>query len=84
MATTTIRVSERTHEALRALADSTGEPMARLVERAVERLRTEEFFAELNNAYDRLRADPASWAAETAEREAWETTLADGLERDDA
>ena len=83
MATTTIRVSERTHEALRALADSTGEPMARVVERAVERLRTEEFFAELNNAYDRLRTDPAAWAAETAERTAWEATLADGLEGDD-
>lgn len=80
MGTTTIRVSERTHEVLRALATSTGEPMARLVERAVERLRAEEFFAALDAAYGALRADPAAWAEETAERVAWEATLGDGLE----
>ncbi len=82
LATTTIRVSERTHEALRALAVATGEPMARLVERAIERLRVEEFFAQLNSAYEALRADPASWAEVETERVAWEATLADGLEED--
>ena len=82
MATTTIRVSERTHEALRALPASTGEPMARLVERAVEHLRAEEFFAELDHAYDLLRADASAWAEEAAERKEWEATLADGLGAD--
>ena len=82
MATTTIRVSERTHEALRALAASTGEPIARLVERAVEHLRAEEFFLELDHAYDRLHADASALAEEAAEREEWEETLADGLEVD--
>lgn len=80
MGTTTIRVSERTHEALRALAAASGEPMARLVERAVERLQAEEFFTALDAAYATLRADPAAWAEEEAEREAWEATLGDGLE----
>jgi predicted transcriptional regulator len=80
MATTTIRVSEETREALRALAASTGEPMARLIERAVAHLRAEEFFAELDHAYDRLHADADASAAEAAERKEWETTLADGLD----
>jgi predicted DNA-binding protein len=83
MATTTIRVSERTHEALRALSEATGESMARLLERAVERLRAEEFFAAVDAAYDRLRADPVARAEEDAERAAWEATLVDGLEEDD-
>lgn len=82
MATTTIRVSERTHELLRALATTTGEPMARLVERAVERLRADEFFAAVDAAYGALRADPGAWAEETGERAAWEATLGDGLEDD--
>ena len=83
MATTTIRVSEETHEALRALAASTGEPMGRLIERAVEHLRTEEFFAELDHAYERLHADAGASAEEAAERKEWEATLADGLDGDD-
>ncbi len=82
MATTTIRVNEETRDALRALAASTGEPMARLVERAVEHLRAEEFFAELDHAYDRLRADASASAEEAAERKEWEATLVDGLDLD--
>ena len=83
MATTTIRVSQETHEALRQLAAATGEPMARLIERVVEHLRAEKFFAELDHAYDRLHADASALAEEAAERKQWDATLADGLEVDD-
>jgi hypothetical protein len=57
--------------------------MARLVERAVEHLRAEEFFAELDRAYEKLRADADASAEEAAERKEWEATLADGLDVDD-
>lgn len=56
--------------------------MAQLVERAVEQLRVERFFAEVDDAYDRLQAHPDDWAAEIAERRAWEATLGDGLEQE--
>lgn len=82
MATTTIRVTERTHDLLRALAAASGEPMARVVERALERLRADEFFAAVDAAYGELRAEPGAWAEETEERRAWEATLGDGLEAD--
>jgi predicted transcriptional regulator len=82
MSTTTIRVSEQTHEVLRALSASTGQTMARLVERAVERLRTEAFFVELDGAYERLWSDPAASDVELEERRAWEATLTDGLNED--
>lgn len=82
MSTTTIRVSEETHAALRALSASTGLTMARLVEQAVGQLRTEAFFVELDSAYDRLAADPAALEAELQERKAWEATLLDGLNGD--
>ena len=80
MASTTVRVSTETHELLRKLAESTGEPLPRVLERAVENYRREQFFAELDAAYERLQADPVAWEEELAERAEWEATLADGLD----
>lgn len=80
MASTTVRVSEHTHELLRKLAEASGEPLAKVLERAVESYRREQFFAELNAAYARLQADPVAWKEELAERALWESTLADGLD----
>jgi hypothetical protein len=61
MASTTVRVSAQTHEVLRKLAAATGEPLRRVPERAVENYRREQFFAEFNAAFDRLRSDPVAW-----------------------
>ena len=80
MASTTIRVSEHTREQLRKLAEANGEPLQKVLERAVEHHRREQFFAELNAASARLKADPVAWEEELAERALWETTLADGLD----
>ena len=80
MASTTVRVSEETHELLRKLAAATGEPMQRVLERAVENYRREQFSAELDAAYARLQADPVAWEEELAERALLENTLADGLD----
>jgi predicted transcriptional regulator len=80
MASTTVRVSEQTHELLRQLAEATGEPLQKVLERAVENYRREQFFAEFNAAYERLRADPVAWEEELAERAEWDATLADGLD----
>ena len=80
MASTTVRVSTETHELLRKLAEATGEPLQRVLERAVENYRREQFFAELDAAYERLQADPVAWEDELAERAEWEVTLADGLD----
>jgi predicted transcriptional regulator len=80
MASTTVRVSEHTHELLRKLAEATGEPLQKVLERAVESYRREQFFAEFNAAYERLRADPVAWEEELAERAEWDAALADGLD----
>jgi predicted transcriptional regulator len=80
MGSTTVRVSEHTHALLRELARATGQPLQQVLERAVEHYRREQFFAELNAAYERLRADPVAWADELAERAELEGTLADGLD----
>jgi predicted transcriptional regulator len=80
MASTTVRVSEHTHELLHKLAAATGEPLQKVLERAVEHYRRQQFYAEFNAAYERLRADPVAWEEELAERAEWDATLADGLD----
>ncbi|HTE69745.1 MAG TPA: toxin-antitoxin system protein [Actinomycetes bacterium] len=79
MASTTVRVTEHTHELLRELAAATGEPLQRVLEEAVERYRRERFFADLHAAYARLAGDRAAWAAELDERAELDGTLGDGL-----
>lgn len=76
---TMLRISERTKVALRSLAEERGEPMSRVVEELVEAARIERFFAAADVAYEHLRSDPHAWAGEISERDAWETTVADGL-----
>jgi len=80
MASTTVRVTERTHQVLRELSAETGESLQQVLEEAVERYRRERFFAELNAAYARLAADPVAWHEVLAERAELEGTLADGLD----
>ena len=79
MASTTVRVTERTHAVLRELAKATGEPLQQVLEEAVERYRRDRFFADLNAAYERLATDPAAWRDELDERAELDGTLADGL-----
>ncbi|HEX5878079.1 MAG TPA: toxin-antitoxin system protein [Actinomycetota bacterium] len=54
--------------------------MQKVLERAVENDRREQFYAEFNGAFERLRADPVAWEEELAERAELEGTLADGLD----
>ena len=79
MARRTIRISDTTHAALRALARAEGRTMASIVEEAVEILRREHLLRDVNDAYSTLRSDEAAWAAVEVERAAWDATLLDGL-----
>ena len=81
---TTIRVSEKTRDTVHDLARKVGVPMAEVVERAVEAYRRQCFVEAINTGYAELRADPEAWAAYQEELSAWDATLLDGLERDDA
>lgn len=77
--TTTVRISAETRAALRELASQTGEPMLEILQRAVEAYRRRRMLELANERYAALRADPAAWEDEQAERRQWEHTLADGL-----
>lgn len=79
-ATTTIRVSERTHQHLSELSQTIGRSIQDITADAVELYRREQLFAVANADYAALRADPAQSALWDGEMAAWDATLADGLE----
>ena len=49
---------------------------------AVEAYRRAVFMESMSSGYAALRNDPKAWAAEQAERKAWDTTLSDGLDHE--
>jgi predicted DNA-binding protein len=77
--TTTVRISERGHRRLRALASSAGLPLQTVLEEAIDLYRRERFARELDDGYAAIWADPRAAEEETAERALWDATLADGL-----
>lgn len=82
MASTTIRVSQKTHRDLQELADESGESLTSIVDKAIEAYRRQRMLEETNAFYAELRQDPKRWAEEMEERRLWEATLMDGLEED--
>jgi predicted transcriptional regulator len=80
MATTTIRVSLRTRDLLQELAQTSGNSMQTILEQALEQYRRQQLLEATNAAYAALHADPEAWANLEHERQAWDQTLADGLE----
>jgi predicted DNA-binding protein len=77
--TNTIRVPARTYDRLKGLAQAEGKPMSVVLDEAVEHYEADRFFLEMDAAYRALRADPAAWQQELAERSLWDGTLMDGL-----
>ncbi|SRR5260370_42530190 len=76
----TVRITETTHAALRSLAAEGGQTMQAVLDQAVEEYRRRRFWDQVEAAAFDLRKDPVSWKEELAERQAWDATLADGLE----
>jgi predicted transcriptional regulator len=78
----TIRVPQETHAQLRRLAASRKQPIGEVVAAAVERLEEEEFWRDMETAFEELRADPEAWDKYLAEHREWDVTLLDGLENE--
>lgn len=80
MASSTVRISAQAKEKLKKLAAETGRKMQTVLDEAIELYRRQRFLEEANAAFAALRADREGWAAEQAERAAWDATIADGLD----
>jgi hypothetical protein len=64
---------------LARLAKETGQTHQQLIDAALKAYERDLYLDRVNEAYAALRADPAAWREELAERKAWEATLQDGL-----
>lgn len=80
--TANVRISPRAHQLLRQLAEEEQQSMQAILDRALERYRRENFLRAANADFEALRCDPKAWKDELQERELWERTLADGLEKE--
>jgi predicted transcriptional regulator len=78
----TIRIPPETHEQLRRLATARRQPIGQVVAAAVGRLESDQFWDEMEEAFETLYADPVARAEYEAERKEWDATLLDGLESD--
>lgn len=78
MATTTIRVSTDTGDALQIFAQTNGTSMQQVIEKALELYRRQEVLDKINAAYAALRENPIVWNEIEAERDVWDAALADG------
>lgn len=72
------KISEGTHRVLKQLAVETGWTFEQVIDDALSLYQRERLLRDINAGFAALRADPTAWAAECAEREAWDATLADG------
>mgnify|MGYP000213684800 FL=1 len=80
MESCTVAIGGTSYKTLQELAARSGESIQEILDKAIEQYRRQKFLEEANNAYAALRNNPEAWASEIEEREAWDVTLADGLE----
>jgi hypothetical protein len=84
MSSTTVRISSRGLDLLRAISQLETLSQTAILEKALEEYRRNLFFAQANAAFEKLRADPVAWKEELEERKLWENTLMDGLKDEEA
>jgi predicted transcriptional regulator len=81
MPSTSIRIDDHALAVLRELARRQRQPVQTVLKQAIDSYRREKFLEEANAAFAALRNNPEAWSEEQRERELWEQTLGDGLER---
>ncbi len=55
--------------------------MQAVLDRAIERYRRESFLRAANSDFQALKGDSRAWKHEAQERQLWEQTLTDGLDK---
>lgn len=76
----TVSISENAHKTLITLAETSGETMPAVLDRAIENYHRSLFLTRANAAFAVLRQNETLWQEEVAERQLWDQTVADGVE----
>jgi predicted transcriptional regulator len=81
MPSTSIRIDEQALAVLRELAQKQRQPVQTVLKQAIDSYRREKFLEEANAAFAALRSHPEG-NQEEQERDLWDGTTGDGLERE--
>jgi predicted transcriptional regulator len=76
----TVRISDSSHRALRELAEREHAPLQTVLERAIENYRRDRFLDAVNSTFAALRSETSAWHVEVGERDEWDRTNRDGDE----
>lgn len=82
MQSVNVRVSSNSYQILKQLAKDEGQTMQSLIDSALEDLRRRKMLEATSLAFAALKANKTEWQEEVAERELWENTLSDGVEKE--
>ena len=78
--TATVRVSLKVRNILKDLSRETGEPMASILNEAVENYRRQLILEKANQAYKKLKENQEMWKEEVEERKMWDSMNMDDIE----
>lgn len=81
MQTATIRISEASRRVLLEISKRDKISMQAVLEQAIEAYRRQTFLEGLASDYAALRENESEWQAELEEREAWEATVGDRVDK---
>lgn len=82
MSSVNVRISSSSYQILKTLSQNKGQSMQSVIDQAIEDLRRRKMLEATNLAFSELKADKTAWQDEMEEREMWENTLADGVEKE--
>ncbi|MDQ3063644.1 MAG: hypothetical protein M3R14_12430 [Acidobacteriota bacterium] len=82
MSSYNVRISANSYQILKTLSQDKGQSMQSVIDQAIEDLRRRKLLEETNQAFTALKADEKAWKEEITERELWENTLIDGVEKE--
>ncbi len=80
MSSVNVRISSTSYQILKTL--SHGKSMQSVIDQAIEDMRRRKLLEATNLAFLELKAGKAVWQEEIEEREIWENTLSDGVEKE--
>jgi len=76
------RISDQAFTELKEIAQLTGESRQEILLKALDAYKRRIFLEKANAAFAALKSDSEKWQVEQEERQAWENTLNDGLEKE--
>ncbi|WAM36074.1 ribbon-helix-helix protein, CopG family [Caldicellulosiruptor acetigenus] len=79
--TTTVRVDVETYEGLKKLSQQLNQPMQKIIQEALAEYKRKVLLSATAEAFSALREKRELWQEEIEERQLWESTLQDGIEK---